>query len=167
MRGDCRDERLVTDLLRKADIIIPLAALVRAPLCATETVSGGHGELRSRATALQTVLSGSRSFSCDQQRAWHQATWGALHRRLAASSHQSLWRNEGEGGTSRPGPWQCDYAAPGDGVRRVPGCAWTCWSTISSGGRCMIERWWCFEPLQTQLHPYPGCHSPCHRPLRR
>ncbi|HNA84113.1 MAG TPA: NAD-dependent epimerase/dehydratase family protein, partial [Nitrospira sp.] len=33
VRGDCRDERLVTDLLRKADIIIPLAALVGAPLC--------------------------------------------------------------------------------------------------------------------------------------
>lgn len=31
VRGDCRDERLVTDLLRRADIIIPLAALVGAP----------------------------------------------------------------------------------------------------------------------------------------
>ena len=33
VRGDCRDERLITNLLRKADIIIPLAALVGAPLC--------------------------------------------------------------------------------------------------------------------------------------
>ncbi len=33
VRGDCRDERVVTDLLREADIIIPLAALVGAPLC--------------------------------------------------------------------------------------------------------------------------------------
>lgn len=33
VRGDCRDERLLTDLLRRADIIIPLAALVGAPLC--------------------------------------------------------------------------------------------------------------------------------------
>lgn len=33
VRGDCRDERIVTDLLRDADIIIPLAALVGAPLC--------------------------------------------------------------------------------------------------------------------------------------
>lgn len=33
VRGDCRDERLITDLLRKADVIIPLAALVGAPLC--------------------------------------------------------------------------------------------------------------------------------------
>ena len=32
VRGDCRDERLLTDLLRKADLIIPLAALVGAPL---------------------------------------------------------------------------------------------------------------------------------------
>jgi len=33
VRGDCRDERIVTELLHDADIIIPLAALVGAPLC--------------------------------------------------------------------------------------------------------------------------------------
>jgi len=33
VRGDCRDERLLTELLRDVDIIIPLAALVGAPLC--------------------------------------------------------------------------------------------------------------------------------------
>jgi nucleoside-diphosphate-sugar epimerase len=33
VRGDCRDERVVTELLRDADILIPLAALVGAPLC--------------------------------------------------------------------------------------------------------------------------------------
>ena len=38
VRGDCRDERLLTDLLRKVDIIIPLAALVGAPLCDRDRV---------------------------------------------------------------------------------------------------------------------------------
>ena len=38
VRGDCRDERVVTDLLRDADIIIPLAALVGAPLCNRDTI---------------------------------------------------------------------------------------------------------------------------------
>lgn len=33
VRGDCRDERIMRDLLRDTDIIIPLAALVGAPLC--------------------------------------------------------------------------------------------------------------------------------------
>jgi len=33
VRGDCRDERLMADLVRQADAIIPLAALVGAPLC--------------------------------------------------------------------------------------------------------------------------------------
>jgi nucleoside-diphosphate-sugar epimerase len=33
VRGDCRDERVVGDLLRDADLLIPLAALVGAPLC--------------------------------------------------------------------------------------------------------------------------------------
>lgn len=34
IKGDCRDFSIVTPLFRKADIIIPLAALVGAPLCA-------------------------------------------------------------------------------------------------------------------------------------
>ena len=33
MRGDCRDERLVADLLKTHDAAIPLAALVGAPIC--------------------------------------------------------------------------------------------------------------------------------------
>lgn len=33
IRGDCRDQATVKPLLKKADIIIPLAALVGAPLC--------------------------------------------------------------------------------------------------------------------------------------
>lgn len=38
VRGDCRDERIITDLLREADVIIPLAALVGAPLCNRDRV---------------------------------------------------------------------------------------------------------------------------------
>ncbi len=33
VRGDCRDERVVSKLVAKADAIIPLAALVGAPMC--------------------------------------------------------------------------------------------------------------------------------------
>src|SRR5262249_4955241 len=33
IRGDCRDENLIKKLVAKADVIIPLAALVGAPLC--------------------------------------------------------------------------------------------------------------------------------------
>jgi len=33
VRGDCRDERVVAPLVKEADVIIPLAALVGAPLC--------------------------------------------------------------------------------------------------------------------------------------
>ena len=33
VRGDCRDEALVKPLVAKADVIIPLAALVGAPMC--------------------------------------------------------------------------------------------------------------------------------------
>ena len=33
VRGDCRDEALMKKLVAQADVIIPLAALVGAPLC--------------------------------------------------------------------------------------------------------------------------------------
>lgn len=33
VRGDCRDERLIKELVKDKDVIIPLAALVGAPIC--------------------------------------------------------------------------------------------------------------------------------------
>ncbi len=38
VRGDCRDETLMSNLLATADVIIPLAALVGAPLCRRDPV---------------------------------------------------------------------------------------------------------------------------------
>lgn len=38
VRGDCRDESLMQSLLKDADVIIPLAALVGAPLCNRDAV---------------------------------------------------------------------------------------------------------------------------------
>ena len=38
VRGDCRDEALVKKLLAKADVVIPLAALVGAPLCKNDPI---------------------------------------------------------------------------------------------------------------------------------
>lgn len=53
VRGDCRDESLMKDLLKDADVIIPLAALVGAPLCgrdkiATETTNLGAIQMLCR-----------------------------------------------------------------------------------------------------------------------
>ena len=50
IRGDCREQATVKPLLKKADIIIPLAALVGAPLCnddkeAAESVN--HGAVKT------------------------------------------------------------------------------------------------------------------------
>lgn len=38
VRGDCRDESLIAGLLKSADVVIPLAALVGAPLCKLDPV---------------------------------------------------------------------------------------------------------------------------------
>jgi nucleoside-diphosphate-sugar epimerase len=39
VRGDCREEAVVKPLVAKADLIIPLAALVGAPLCNTDQIA--------------------------------------------------------------------------------------------------------------------------------
>lgn len=39
VRGDCRDERLVKSLVENIDVIIPLAALVGAPICDRDRVA--------------------------------------------------------------------------------------------------------------------------------
>jgi nucleoside-diphosphate-sugar epimerase len=39
VRGDCRDERLIRSLIKDADVIIPLAALVGAPLCKRDAIA--------------------------------------------------------------------------------------------------------------------------------
>ena len=38
VRGDCRDERIVHDIVQDKDCIIPLAALVGAPLCGQDSI---------------------------------------------------------------------------------------------------------------------------------
>jgi nucleoside-diphosphate-sugar epimerase len=39
VRGDCRDEALIKSLLAEADLVIPLAALVGAPMCANDPIA--------------------------------------------------------------------------------------------------------------------------------
>ena len=39
VRGDCRDERLMKSLVAQADLIIPLAALVGAPICDRDPIA--------------------------------------------------------------------------------------------------------------------------------
>lgn len=62
VRGDCRDERILKPLLKDKDAIIPLAALVGAPLCdrdrfGAETTNRGAVELLCRlASREQRIL---------------------------------------------------------------------------------------------------------------
>ena len=39
VRGDCRDERIMRDLVKDADVVIPLAALVGAPRCDIDPIA--------------------------------------------------------------------------------------------------------------------------------
>ena len=57
VRGDCRDERTMAPLVREADVIIPLAAIVGAPACEQDRVAA---ETTNRdAVALVCRLAGS------------------------------------------------------------------------------------------------------------
>lgn len=59
IRGDCRDESLIKPLVAKADLIIPLAALVGVPLCNTD-------QLATRTTNQEAVEMLCRLASKDQ-----------------------------------------------------------------------------------------------------
>ncbi len=62
LRGDIRDEKLMKDLMKKSDILIPLAALVGAPLCKKDPVGAESINLQAPlsmfkwASASQTIL---------------------------------------------------------------------------------------------------------------
>lgn len=49
VRGDARDEKLIEHLVKSADVVIPLAALVGAPLCSRDPIN-------ARTTNLDAVL---------------------------------------------------------------------------------------------------------------
>ena len=55
VRGDCRDERVMKPLIAKADVIIPLAALVGAPLCARDPLNAKSINL----DAVKMIVAGS------------------------------------------------------------------------------------------------------------
>ena len=52
VRGDCRDERILRELLPRADAVIPLAALVGAPLCDRDAV----GAVTTNRDAVLSIL---------------------------------------------------------------------------------------------------------------
>ncbi|MDA2936729.1 NAD(P)-dependent oxidoreductase [Acidobacteria bacterium AH-259-A15] len=47
VRGDCRDEKLVSELAKSADVVIPLAALVGAPLCEQDPIGAKSTNLEA------------------------------------------------------------------------------------------------------------------------
>ena len=62
VRGDCRDEKLISELASQADVVIPLAALVGAPLCEQDPINaestnvGAIGTLCRHLSSSQRVL---------------------------------------------------------------------------------------------------------------
>src|SRR5579862_4909272 len=60
VRGDIRDEHLMAALLPRHDIVIPLAALVGAPLCSRDPLTAEAVNLKAPLAMLQTMSSGQR-----------------------------------------------------------------------------------------------------------
>lgn len=55
VRGDCRDMRVVKPLVREADLIIPMAALVGAPLCEADKLAATSTNFRAVADLIALV----------------------------------------------------------------------------------------------------------------
>ncbi|RJQ12408.1 MAG: NAD(P)-dependent oxidoreductase [Dehalococcoidia bacterium] len=60
VRGDARDERLVRDLVARADVVIPLAALVGAPLCDRDPIAAETTNRDAVRMLLRHLSSGQR-----------------------------------------------------------------------------------------------------------
>ena len=63
VRGDVRDERLMRPLLQKADVIMPLACLVGAPLCAQKPLEARSINLDAIVWLLQNASKSQRFIS--------------------------------------------------------------------------------------------------------
>src|SRR5882757_9226691 len=55
VRGDIRDESLMTALLARHDVVIPLAALVGAPICSRDPFTAEAVNLNAPLTMLRTM----------------------------------------------------------------------------------------------------------------
>ena len=60
VRGDARDMRVVEPLLREADVVIPLAALVGAPLCSRDEIGATSLNRDAVVNLMQRVSRGQR-----------------------------------------------------------------------------------------------------------
>lgn len=60
VRGDCRDVKTLKPLVAKADVIIPLAALVGAPLCKLDEIAAETVNLKAIKTLLEIRSSSQR-----------------------------------------------------------------------------------------------------------
>jgi nucleoside-diphosphate-sugar epimerase len=60
IKGDCRDQDLVSKLAAKADVVIPLAALVGAPLCKQDPIGATTTNLDAQLMLLSTLSQDQR-----------------------------------------------------------------------------------------------------------
>jgi len=60
VKGDCRDEGLVRSLVKDADVVIPLAALVGAPLCKMDPVGATSTNLDAQLMLLKLLSPAQR-----------------------------------------------------------------------------------------------------------
>ena len=95
VKGDIRVESIVAPLLKKADIVIPLAALVGAPMCNADPI--GAKTINHDAILLMLRLAVAQPAHPDadhQQRLRHRRRQQLLHRGVAAAPDLASTRSE-------------------------------------------------------------------------
>ena len=134
VRGDCRDRGFDAALMAKADCVIPLAALVGAPLCDRDRV--GAETINRDAVRLVCELASPQQWIIMPTT---NSGYGIgqkdelLHRGDAAPADLAVRHDQGQGrggrARARERRWRSAWR-PSSGCRR--GCGSTCWSMTSS-----------------------------------
>jgi nucleoside-diphosphate-sugar epimerase len=136
VRGDVRDEELVTTLLRSADIVVPLAAVVGAQLCKQDPIA-------ARTTNLDAVLMLLRKMSREQRIIYPTTNsgYGIGQKGVFCTEKTPLSPISLYGVTKVQAERQSSNAATASRSAWQRSSAWhlacdsICWSTTSLGGR--------------------------------
>ena len=136
VKGDARDEALMKTLVAKADVVIPLAALVGAPICAIDPINATTIN-RDAVVMLTRLVSknqklvfattnsgygvGEKDKLCTEERR-------CVPSRFTAPPNARPKLPSWTAAMASPCAWR-----PCSACRRA--CALTCWSTISPTGR--------------------------------
>ena len=158
VHGDCRDQKTVRDAIRRADYILPLAAIVGAPACAQDAVGTQSVNLDAVKLVLALRAQGQRViFPCTNSGYGVGEKGKFCTEETPAAADQPVRANQGAGRAGRAGrrPTARSFRLAtvfGVSPRMRTGPAGQRFRLPRGDGPC---RGGLRGPFQAQLHPHP------------